>query len=122
MPDFRTAGAPMPIPNSGGGRGNEREATVTTAAASSGASGGDSSSGMVVGSNRPFADSNNRNVSESDSFPESPYVNPFSPGQSHPWGNMNIPKSFSLNVANHADWSMDTLNLGDERDLAHRLD
>lgn len=112
MPDFRTAGDPMPIPNSSA-RDNGR---VTTTA-------GRGDAGVVQSgvNNRPFAESKNRAISESDSFPESPYVNPFSPGASC-WGNMNIPKSFSLNVENHADWSMDTLNLGDERDLAHRLD
>ncbi|CAL8077494.1 unnamed protein product [Orchesella dallaii] len=99
MPDFRTAGAPMPIPKVGA-----RDNSNTTSAA---------------GVNH-FAASKTRTVSESDSFPESPYVNPFSPGVNN-WGNMSIPKSFSLNVDNNADWNLDTLNLGDERDLAHRI-
>lgn len=105
----------MAIPNSSGrDRDNGRATSTATAAATGGVDGV-----VNILSNQSFRQLN-RNVSESDSFPESAYVNPFSPGTSN-WGNMNIPKSFSLNVDNNVDWNMDALNLGDERDLAHRL-
>jgi hypothetical protein len=91
MPDFRSAGGPVPIPK---------------------------------GNKIPVSDAipeRNTSISESDSYPESPYVNPFSPGANR-WGNMSIPnKSFQLQVdQNEDDLGMDAFNLGDERDLAHR--
>lgn len=113
MPDSRTAGAPMPIPKSGAGGGGDLSRNGRAGAAAL------SAEDNIIISGDNLLTGQSRTVSESDSFPESPYVNPFSPGVSN-WGNMSIPKSYSLGVDNHGDWNIDTFNLGDERDLAHR--
>lgn len=101
--DFRTTGLPVPIPKS------------------------------CKQHNDPVVpDEDRRRVSsESDSYSESPYVNHspfFSPGARQAWGNRgnmnNIPNrksSFQDHDPEDDDMAIDPLNLGDERDLGHRI-
>ncbi|CAG7717894.1 unnamed protein product [Allacma fusca] len=97
MPDFRTTGLPVPIPKS---KQNVPE--------------------------RALDEDRRTSLSESDcSYPGSPYVNVLSPGASCRWGNMNIPvqkNPYGFQAEpDDDDMAIDPLNLGDERDLAHRI-
>lgn len=63
-------------------------------------------------------------LSESDSFPESPYVSPFPPGGSRPWGNVMTHNSAG-GVGGKSPFQdesllLDAFNVADERNLGHR--
>jgi len=116
MPNLRPTGEPVPIPKTAG-RANGR--------------GGSSSPSSSRKSTTPANNTNNHchghaaierttSQSESDSFPESAYVHPFSPGGNH-WGAMSIPHKPVTLTVDSMDDGMDSMNLGDERDLGHRL-
>ncbi|OXA63436.1 cytosolic purine 5'-nucleotidase isoform X2 [Folsomia candida] len=64
-------------------------------------------------------------LSESDSFPESPYVSPFPPGGSRPWGNVMTHNSAG-GVGGKSPFQdesllLDAFNVADERNLGHRI-
>ena len=115
MPNMRPSGEPVPIPKTAKANGRLPDDTLPVSTNTNNHCHGHSDIERTA----------SLSLSESDSFPESAYVNPFSPGAGNHWGTISVPhKPVTLTVDNieDSDLGMDSLNLGDERDLGHRLE